>query len=186
MQMLTYGFMLILVSVSMSACSDIGSWKEEVRLSDGRVIIVEQQRKYEGVYTGQDVGSVVRESWMTFKLPEFDDKEIIWHENLKPRILNVHDGQLYIVGVPPTGREFRKYGKPNPSYLGYKYNQKAWVNIPFSEIPEAIYDTNLWIESTPPNKTHYISIPDKENEMRDPELSKHQKTIDPSYVQEKF
>lgn len=181
MKVLVYGFMLILMGVSMSACSDIGSWEEDVRLSDGRVIVVEQKRRYEGVYTGQNVGSVVRESWLTFKLPEFGDKEITWRENLKPRILNLYKGNIYIVGWPPTGREFDQYGKQRPPYIGFIYENKIWRRIPFSEIPQEIYDTNLWIENAPQDGVMHVSLEDKLSEMHDPQISGQNKKIDPDY-----
>lgn len=166
----------------MSGCTDTNTWKEEVKLLDGRIITVTQKRRYESVYTGQDVGSVVREAWLTFTLSEFGDQEITWNESLEPQVLNLYNGQLYIVGVPPTGREFMQYAKPKPSYLGYKYNGNNWLPIPFSQIPEAIYNTNLLIETVPPNKTHHVTLVDKDKVLQDPELPRHYKRIDPEHV----
>lgn len=157
------------------------TWQEEVKLLDGRTITVTQKRRYEGVYTGQDFGSVVREAWLTVKLPEFGNQEIVWHENLKPRILNIYGGKLYVVGFPPTELEFRQYESPRPTYIGFRYESGKWLRIPFSEIPEAIYDTNMWIENVPPNKSEKVSFTDKEKEMKDRELSRHHKRIDPKY-----
>lgn len=155
------------------------TWQEEVKLLDGRTITVTQKRRYEKVYTGQDFGSVVREVWLTVKLPEYSKEEIIWHEQLKPRILNMHDGKLYVIGWPPTELEFRQYGNQNPPYVGFRYERGKWIRIPFSEIPESIYDTNLWIENDPPNKSGFVSFSDKEKEMKDRELGKHHKRMAP-------
>ena len=179
-------FIILIVGTGMNAFGFLGfgntaSWKEEVKLLDGRVITITQKRRYESVYTGQDYGSVVREAWLTFQLPEFSNKDIIWHENLEPQVLNFHNGGLYVVGVAPTGLEFDQYGKPRPPYIGFRYQAGKWLRIPFAEIPEAIYDTNLWIENVPPNKSGHVSFADKAAEMQDPELSRHYKRIDPSY-----
>lgn len=183
---LVRGLLIIFLGGAMSGCADTLSWQEEVKLSDGRVIVVTQKRRYEGVYTGQDYGSVVREAWLTFKLPEFGNQVITWHENLKPRILNLHNGKLYVVGFPPTGQEFYQYGKPKPSYIGFRYENGKWQRIPFAEIPEAIYDTNLWIENVPPNKSGRVSFADKAAEMRDAELDRVLKRIDPNFVMINF
>lgn len=177
---------ILILGGSMSGCADTLTWQEEVKLSDGRVIVVTQKRRYESVYTGQDFGSAVREVWLTFKLPEFGDKDIVWREKLKPRILNLHNGKLYIVGFPPTGREFDLYGKPKPSYIGFRYQAGSWLRIPFAEIPVAIYDTNMWIENAPPNKSGRISLADKAKEMQDQELDKLHKRIDPNFVMINF
>jgi hypothetical protein len=172
---------MLLLSVAVTGCADTVTWQEEVKLSDGRVIEVTQKRLYEGVCTGQDAGSVVREARLTFRLPEFGNQEIVWHENLKPRILNLIDGRLYIVGFPPTGKEFHQYGKQHPPYIGFRYENGKWRRILFAEIPESIYDTNLWIENAPPNKSGHLSFADKAKEMQDATLGKHHKRIDPSY-----
>lgn len=168
----------------MSGCADTLTWQEEVKLADGRVIVVTQKRRYESANTGHSpyTSSIPREVWLTFKLPEFGDKDIVWREKLKPRILNLHNGKLYIVGFPPTGHEFYLYGKPKPSYLGFRYEGGSWLRIPFAEIPVAIYDTNMLIENAPPNKSGRISLADKAKEMRDQELDKHHKRIDPKYL----
>ena len=105
----------------LTSCADTVTWQEEVKLLDGRTITVTQKRRYEGVYTGQDFGAVVREAWVTVKLPDFNDQVIIWNENLSPRVLNKHNGMLYIVGSPPTELEFRQYGSPKPTYVGFRY-----------------------------------------------------------------
>lgn len=180
---LMHGLLLILLGGAMSGCASTNAWKEEVKLSDGRIIIVTQKRRYDGgVSTLQGANTLVREAWLTLRLPEFGDQDIAWHENLEPQVLNVFDGKLYIVGIPPTGLEFDQYGKPNPAYIGYRYENGSWVRIPFEKIPEAIYDTNLLIATAPPNKSGHVTLADKEKEMRDAEYSKHYKRIDPKEI----
>lgn len=176
---LTLGIVLANVPM-LGGCSNTGSWQEEVKLSDGRVITVTQKRRYEGVYTGQDAGNIERESWLTFKLPEFGDRVIAWHENLYPIVLNLHNGKLYIVSLPPSGREYRQYGKPIPPYMAYRYQADQWQRIPITEIPEAIYNTNMWLDSKPPNKAGYVSLKDKEEEMKLEGLSGLMRRVNPN------
>ena len=168
--------LLLIVGVTgMNACGLFGfgntlTWQEEVKLLDGRVITVTQKRRYEG--------KVPRESWLSFKLAEFGNKKIIWHENLSTQVLNTYQGKLYVVGTPFTEREFRQYGRPKPSYLGYRYEAGTWQRIPFKEIPEAIYDTNLLIANEPPNGAKFVSFAIKAEEMKDETLDGPLKRID--------
>ena len=95
-------------------------WQEEVKLNDGRVIVVTQKKKCSEGYTGQNWATcIAREAWVTINLPEFSDKPIVWHEHLKANVVNIHNHSLYIVAEPPTGLEFYQYGKPLPPYLGF-------------------------------------------------------------------
>jgi hypothetical protein len=174
----TISFVLVL-GASMSGCADTLSWQEDVQLLDGRVITVMQKRRYEGAYDGQSYGAIPREAWLTFKLPEFSNQDITWHENLSTQVLNVYEGKLYVVGFGPTCLEFNLYGKPKPPYVGFQYKDKKWVRIPFTEIPAAIFGTNLWVDNSLPNKSGRISLGDKVLEMKDPTLPKHLKKIDP-------
>ena len=167
----------------MSGCADTLTWQEEVKLSDGRVIVVTQKRRYESAYSGHGPGasSIPREAWLTFKLPEFGKKEIVWHEKLDTQVLNLHEGKLYVVGYPPTAREFNLYGKQTPPYIGFRYQAGSWVRIPFAEIPVAIYDINMWFENAPPNKREYVTLADKAQLLSDPGYLRHQKRIDPRH-----
>ena len=161
----------------LPACSNNEvTWQEEVKLNDGRMILVIQKKFMD---RGLD-----RDAWLTFSLPEFSKTEILWHENLRPIVLNVHAGKLYVVGLPPTQREFFKYGKPRPPYVPYRWENGAWQRIPFAEVPEAIYDVNMLIEQIPPKSTKLLTWGRKMS----PDLNgkgtytTDQKRLDPQYV----
>ncbi len=174
---------VLLASVPLvGGCGDNTlTWKEEVKLLDGRVIVVTQKRRYEGVYTGHNFANIPREAWVTFKLPEFSNQEIVWHENLDTQMLNIYEGKLYIVGSPHSEREFRQYGSPQPSYIGYRYGSIGqWVRIPFNVIPVAIYDSNMWFDNAPENGSKYVSLADKEKQMKDETYPNEIKRINPA------
>lgn len=96
LRQITLGFVLA-VAALVGGCGDNTiTWTEEVKLLDGRVITVMQKRRIEG--------NIEREAWLTIKLPEFGDKEIVWHENLDTMVLNVYQNKLYVVGRFPTER----------------------------------------------------------------------------------
>lgn len=168
--------------LSLSGCARTVEWKEDVRLLDGRVIVVTQIRRCEGGdYKAQtDATCLAREAWVTMNLPEFSSKEIVWHESLDPMVINVYQGKLYIVGDPPTSLEFRKYGAVNPPYFGFVWDGQAWQRIPFSSIPEAIYEGNMLIESIPKTRTDHVSLEQKKAETSCCYLQE-QHRIDPNY-----
>jgi hypothetical protein len=128
-------------------------WKEEVKLNDGRIIVVGQKRL---------MGLIARVSWLTINLPEFSPQPIVWYEGLLPLVLNIDEGKLYVVGTPPTKIEYRNYGKPRPMYVGFVWENGKWIRIPFEKIPEKIYKANMLIEGFPPPQTKFLTLIQKD------------------------
>lgn len=170
---MTLSLMLAMAPLAGGCGDNTITWTEEVKLLDGRVITVTQKRRIEE--------NIEREAWLTFKLPEFGDKEIVWHENLHTMILNVYQGRLYVVGSPDTEREFRQYGKPYPEYVPYRYEIDRWQRISFKEIPETIYDVNMYPENMALNRLKHVSVADKIEMFKDDRWRSEQKKISPSY-----
>jgi hypothetical protein len=157
---MTLGFVLASVPI-LGGCGDNTlTWTEEVKLLDGRVITVTQKRRI-------DTKRMPREAWLTFKLVEFGDKEIVWHENLETQVLNVYQGKIYVVGGFSSIVEFCQYGKPFPAYIGFRYDSGQWVRIPFSEIPEAVYDSNMYFDNMALYRIKHVSLEHKIGMMRD-------------------
>jgi hypothetical protein len=178
--------MALFVALQLAACSNTVQWDEEVKLNDGRVTVITQKRRCEGgdYNAKRNASCIARESWMTIKLPEFSHKEIVWHESLKPMVVNVHQGRLYVVGRAPTTLEFRAYGASNPPYFGFVWSDGKWKRIPFIEIPESIYDGNMLIESIPKNTTGFLSLERKgsEAENGDPRYPIPLRRVDPNHT----
>jgi len=140
--------------LNIAACSPFVMWKEEVKLNDGRVVVVEQKKLVDH--------GIAREAWLTLNLPEFSDQPIVWHEFVSPIVLNIDGGHLYIVGDPPTPVEIRKYDCPKHAYVGFVWENKTWKRIPFERIPVDIYDANMLIANFPQNGTSFMTL-DKKN-----------------------
>ena len=171
---LTFGIVLTSMPLIGGCGENTLTWTEEVKLLDGRVITVTQRNRVE-----EDVS---REFWLTFKFAEFGNQEIVWHENLLPIVLNISQNRLYVVGIPFTTREFRQYGRPNPAYLGYRYEAGQWKQLSFKEIPEAIYDVNLYFDNMALYRLKHISIADKVEMMKDESYRPPSKRIDPNHT----
>lgn len=177
------GFYVLPGCAGNFAGPDYRTWQEEVKLNDGRVIVVTQKRRCQSAYTGGNFTNCIeREAWLIVKLPEFGNQEMVWHEKLKPKILNIHNGRLYIVGFPPTGLKFDLYGKPQPPYIGFMFENGQWKRIPFEAIPEAIYDTNL-VQDGSLVKVKFLTLVEKNGPQLngDPTYPKPIRRIDPTY-----
>ncbi|MFZ5502287.1 MAG: hypothetical protein ACOY3V_01925 [Pseudomonadota bacterium] len=168
---LTLGAVLASVPL-LGGCGDSTiTWQEEVKLLDGRVITVTQKRRIDG-------DRMPREAWLTFKLPEFGNQEIVWHENLETQVLNVYQGKLYVVGSPHGLRELRQYGT---EYVPYRYEAGQWIRISLNEIPVAIYDVNMYPENMALERLERVSLKDKIEIFKDNRWMPSQRRIDPNY-----
>ena len=178
--------LVVVFALQLTACSKTVQWEEEVKLNDGRIIVVTQKKRCEGgdYRANANATCIAREAWLTIKLPEFSDKDIVWHESLNPMVVNIHQGHLYVVGFPPHTVEFRAYGATNPPYFGFRWDNGAWKRIAFVEIPEAIYDSNMLIESIPKNKTTFLGLAQKNSDAEngDPRYPSYFRKIDPKFT----
>lgn len=168
--------------LSLTGCTQTVEWQEDVRLLDGRVITVTQKRRCRGGDYNARTGAtcLASESWVTLNLPEFSAHEILWHESLNPMVINICEGRLYIVGLPPTLVEFRKYGEINPPYFGFEWSGSGWNAIAFNKIPVAIYDANMILESIPQTRTPHMSLVQKKLETEGGYIP-FQRRIDPGW-----
>lgn len=118
------------------------SWKEEVLLHDGSKVIVERKLSYGGRREiGQ--GAPIKEQTISFALPD-SNKAITWtseysedvgRANFNLLALHILDGIPYIVADPNLCLSYNKWGRPNPPYVLFKHDGKAWQRIRMSELP---------------------------------------------------
>lgn len=148
-----------LALVSLAACagpSETGafSWKEEVLLHDGSKIIVERSQTYGGSHElGQS--SPVKEHTFKFTLPGSSQAvtwvseygEDIGRTNFNLLALHILNGTPYIVASPNLILSYNKWGRPNPPYVFFKYDGRAWQRIPLSEFPAEFKAINLIVNN---------------------------------------
>ena len=180
--MIAFGILL-----SIGACvasPKLVTWQEEVKLLDGRTIVVEQMKTCEGAYTGGNYADcIARESWVTINLPELSAKPIVWHEHLFAIIVNIYNGKLFVVGSAPTQREYKFYGDDKPLYISFIWENDHWKRIPFNEIPTAIYDTNMLLEAIPLGMKYLTRAKKESSEMNgDPRTAKQFRRLDPDFM----
>lgn len=149
---------LILTSgISMNAQAGLfgfggTSWKEEVLLHDGSKIIAERSFSRGGRHEiGQ--GSPIKEQDINFTLPgtkqtitwKSEYGEDVGRANFELLALDILNGTPYIVATPNLCLSYNKWGRPNPPYVFFKHDGKAWQRIPLAEFPAEFREMNVVI-----------------------------------------
>ncbi len=127
------------------------SWKEEVLLHDGKKLIVERAQRYGG-YTepASTERSVAKEEWV-FRIPG-SDRKVTWKsdfsrppegDSLMLLQLNFLNGVPYIATSPAGCLSYNHWKRPNPPYVFFKYDGKAWRQIPLSAFPVVFKESNV-------------------------------------------
>lgn len=151
------GFFLMM-GVSMNADAGLfgfggASWKEEVLLHDGSKIIVKRSQNYGGRHEiGQP--SPIKEHTISFTLPN-SNKTITWtseygedlgRTNFNLLAVHVLNGTPYVVASPNLCLSYNKWGRPNPPYVFFKYDGKAWQRIGLEEFPAEFKTINVALD----------------------------------------
>lgn len=128
----------------LAACSNEVQWKEEVLLSDGKMIVIDRgvtfgPRNHE---LGQSATGAVK-YWLSFVNPT-TGQMVNWENpgKLKPMILAISDGVPYVVAIPISAYGYIEAGCPNPAYLFFRY-VNGWESTRFAELPLNVRKRNL-------------------------------------------
>lgn len=150
--------LFLMIGVSMNVDAGLfglggDSWKEEVLLHDGSKIIVKRSQSYGG---RREIGqpSPIKEHTISFTLPN-SSKTITWtseygedigRTNFNLLAVHVLNGTPYIVASPNLCLSYNKWGRPNPPYVFFKYDGKAWQRVPLEEFPEEFNSVNVALD----------------------------------------
>ncbi|MCX5848912.1 MAG: hypothetical protein NTW65_05640 [Deltaproteobacteria bacterium] len=154
--------------ISINACGYFGlfgeaSWKEEVLLHDGSKIIVKRWQKRGGSHS---LGSrpAILEYSINFKLPN-SKKTITWKDgptddigraNFSLVALHIMNNTPYIITTTYGCLAYNKWGRPNPPYVIFKFENNVWKRIELPELPLEFKNVNLVID-TLNNEEKFVS-----------------------------
>lgn len=148
--------LILMLSVSMSACSSI-SWKEEVQLHDGSRIIAKQSQSRGGT---SEIGqpSPINQEKITFTVPKTDKTYSFTSEysadidamDFHLLALHILDETPYLVVKSNGCLSYNKWGRPNPPYVIFKYEVSGWKRIPLQELPTEFKEINLMVNGYNP------------------------------------
>jgi hypothetical protein len=154
--------MVVFILVSSSGCAagflgigNTASWKEEVLLHDGSKIIVERWQKHggrtePGIQPGisdQSIKFTVSGSNKTIKWEDEASVELGGHANFYLLAVHIMNNTPYIITEPRLCLSYNKWGRPNPPYVIFKYENKEWKRIEIAELPAEFKNINLVIET---------------------------------------
>ncbi len=147
----------LIAVVGMSACAMVGAlpfdgdrWQEEVLLHDGGKIVVERMVKRGGRHEEGQKPSF-KEQRLRFTVPS-SNQTITWEDhysedlgqaNFLPMALDIVGGTSYLVAYPMGCLSYNKWGRPNPPYVIFRYQDKEWTRIPLSELPTEFTTPNM-------------------------------------------
>lgn len=144
---------LAILGGGMSACADGTSWKEEVLLHDGRKIEVERTQTYGGYAEPASTDrSVEKEEWL-IPTPG-SSRKVVWSsdfsrppegDSLMLLQINFLNGVPYIATSPAGCLSYNHWKRPNPPYVFFKHDGKAWRQIPLAEFPVAFKASNVHV-----------------------------------------
>lgn len=151
--------LLLLLSVVVSLCACAGlpgightmHWKEEVKLHDGQVIVVDRFYNLGGYPAIESHNRSPLDESLTFTLPD-SSKVITWKtefnnspelNSLGPLLLDVVNGIPYLATSPAGCIAYNKWGRPNPPYVLFKYVNETWQRIPLEAFPPRLVQSNL-------------------------------------------
>ncbi len=180
------------LGIAVSACAQSGksggdSWKEEVLLHDGQKIIVERSQTYGGRH---EIGQAVpaKEHIIRFKTPN-SNVQLSWaseygeelgRTNFNLLALHIKQGTAYLVAEPNLCLSYNKWGRPNPPYVFFKFEDKEWKRIALVDVPFEFKTINLIVNSSRVSEirersegTGYVpftAVQDINDNLRQPQL----------------
>jgi len=184
--------LLVLLLTHLNACASLSGekrieWSEDVRLGDGRMIVVKRSEEYRHVV---DAGAGFREGWLleqsdiSTELPQPIGRRVSWRGSLRPVVLDLQpDGTVYLVGVPASGRAIHEWKLPRHEfYVVLRLRNETWDRVPLEELPASIQPNlfassyRLFIREGNPSGRHINSKLKSELDSN-PQVDKRYKTI---------
>lgn len=151
---------ITLVSAGCASTRHV-EWTEEVRLSDGQIILVRRTEDYRRV---TDVGAGFQTGWLfarariTAPLPSPVAQTVSFESSLCPVALDMApDKTYYLVGDVATGGTRNEWDVPRHEFhVAFRWTAGAWQRIALAELPLSIQ----------PNLLAYVGYPTERNRIR--------------------
>ena len=134
-----------LAVLCLSACEGGRTihWKQEVKLEDGRILILERESK-QGPHDPLLNIRMELVQRIAFSDPDGGER-IQWEipKGLLPAMLDLDGGMAYLVLRADTVADYNNWDCPNPPWLVYRYERKDWNRISMEQLPERFKHRNL-------------------------------------------
>lgn len=182
-------FLVWMLIPIVGACSNERhfEWTEDVKLSDGRMILVKRTVDYRRVL---DIGAGFQKGWLfqkstiTAELPAPVQRKVSWEGSLSPLVLDIQpDNTVYLVCYVPTGSAEIEWKVPDHEfYVVFRLENEAWKRIALDQLPLSVQPNlfasarTLFIDRETRAGIH-VDLKLKKDLDSDAELSKKLKSI---------
>ena len=163
-------FFIFIGVTNMNAAGFLGigntaSWKEEVLLHDGSKIIAERWQKHGGRHE-PGIAPDISDQSISFTIPGIN-KNVKWKDEASAELggranflliaLHIFNDTPYIITEPRLCLSYNKWGRPNPPYVIFKYENKDWKRIEITDLPMEFKNMNLVIETQGYNEEKLVN-----------------------------
>ena len=133
---------MVFLFAPLMACSNVLHWKEEVRLSDGRTILVERTEKGGGRHEpGQRPSPQLR----TIRFSDPDDPKKVYEHAVKGYsnyiLLDFERGVPWMIVL--IGPYSRHTNCPNESYEVLTWISNSWRRVEYKSLPDRFNKINM-------------------------------------------
>jgi hypothetical protein len=142
---------MLMLAPTLGACASVKTveWTEDVRLSDGRTIVVQRASEFRRV---MDVGAGFERGWNFYKasiatgmlLPT--NRRLVWEGILEPIVLDTYSNSIYLICVAGGPGRIQWKVPRHEFYVAFRLEDDQWKRIPISQIPDALRP-NLFLSS---------------------------------------
>ncbi len=143
LKLITHFAVILMMGMSMSACSGSMSRKEEVKLHDGQIIVSERHYNLGGYAYLDSHERTPLDETVAFRLP--NGKDIVWKNDFRDSVpeqnslnhfsFDIVNGVPYLATYPAGCIAYNKWGRPNPPQILFKYENDQWKRINLAELP---------------------------------------------------
>ena len=119
-------------------------------MHDGSKIIVKRWQKRMNVYT-LEKSTLLQKQTLRFTHPKTGER-IVWKDgptkgirtaNFRLIALHIKDDTPYLITQTYGCFSYNRWGRPNPPYVIFKYENNQWKRIPLEELPPEFKNVNL-------------------------------------------
>lgn len=147
----TLWFLLLLLPLTGGCASNMKKfeWTEDVKLADGRVILVQRMTEFRSVMdvgAGFQRGALFDNASISADLPAPVSRRVEWAgRGLSPFILEMlPDGRVYLVCLVETGEGSHLWKVPRHEfYVSFLLEDDKWKRIPLPDLPPMMGAGNL-------------------------------------------
>lgn len=120
----------------LSGCDVVLHWDEEVRLHDGKVVVIKRTAVKEFTAALGDVPYRHKESRISLDQPV----KVRWQGDIRPIAFDLYGPDSYVViELIGRGGPCQRYGSPNPPFVYFKSTDgMAWARVDAAAVPPTL------------------------------------------------